>query len=106
MRPNRPSTSATSFSTWLASVTSALKAAMSPCSDWTMVTVGSSNDCLISAAAIRAPSRANKTAADRPFPQPGPTDPAPVMRATLPSSRPVMPAPPHAPGRARRHQVR
>src|SRR4029077_16899434 len=44
----------------------------------------------LSTAKTFAPSRANSTAAARPLPQPGPTQPAPVMSATLPSTRPGM----------------
>src|SRR5690348_7404697 len=42
---------------------------------------------LRSTAKIFAPSSAKRTAVARPFPQPGPTDPAPVMIATFPSRR-------------------
>src|SRR5216684_7750024 len=37
-----------------------------------------------------APSRANRTAAAFPFPQPGPTDPAPTTSATFSCKRPTM----------------
>src|ERR1700722_16251841 len=44
----------------------------------------------LSTAKTFAPSRANNTAAARPLPQPGPTQPAPMTSATLPSTRPGM----------------
>jgi len=44
----------------------------------------------LSTAKTFAPSRANSTAAARPLPQPGPTQPAPVMSATFPSTRPAI----------------
>src|SRR5258708_31509067 len=44
----------------------------------------------LSTANTLAPSSANSTAAARPLPQPGPTEPAPVITATLPSSLPAM----------------
>src|ERR1700675_1422455 len=44
----------------------------------------------LSTAKTFAPSRANSTAAARPLPQPGPMQPAPVISATFPSTRPVI----------------
>ena len=48
--------------------------------------VSSSASALMSVMKTVAPWRASSTAVARPLPQPGPTEPAPVTIATLPSS--------------------
>src|SRR6266481_4957198 len=53
-------------------------------------TVSFAESSFTSAQSTFAPSRANRTAAAFPFPQPGPTDPAPTTSATFSCKRPTM----------------
>jgi hypothetical protein len=76
------------MSSWLA--TSARIAFASPPSFAITPAVSFAAPSLTSAHSTFAPSRANSTAAALPFPQPGPTDPAPTTSATLSRKRPAI----------------
>ena len=89
--PQRSATAGITRATWAPSVTSAVSTAQTPPSDAMISRVASAAAGSRSSAMTRAPSRAKSTAVARPLPQPGPTEPAPVINATLPSRRPVMP---------------
>ncbi len=68
------------------SVTSAKMALALPPSAWTSLTVSSAPARSTSAMTTHPPSRAKRSALARPMPEP-----APVMRQTFPSRRPLIP---------------
>src|SRR5262245_4900360 len=70
-------------------VTSHRCVAIAPPAFFTPSTVSRRRSASRSTAKIFAPSSAKRTAVARPLPQPGPTEPAPVTIATLPSRRRV-----------------
>src|SRR5512136_3433721 len=63
---------------------------MAPPAFFTPSTVSRNRSASRSTAKIFAPSSAKRTAVARPLPQPGPTEPAPLMIATFPSRRRVI----------------
>src|SRR5579862_509878 len=89
MRPNALRHASIMARTCASSVTSQTWVAISP-SLPTRATVSAIDSAFLSTANTLAPSRANSTAAARPLPQPGPTQPAPAISATLPATRPAM----------------
>src|SRR5262245_64183486 len=73
-----------------ARVTSHRWVAIAPPAFFTPSTVSRSRSASRSTANTFAPSSPKPTAVARPLPQPGPTEPAPVTIATLPSSRRII----------------
>ena len=90
MRPNSRRQASTARATEAASVTSHSAVAKRPPSSRMRSAVSSMDAGFRSTPKTSAPSCANRTAAARPLPQPAPTDPAPVIIATLPWSLPAM----------------
>src|SRR5262245_24492246 len=90
MRPKRARHAATMAATSAASVTSQRCVTISAPASRARATVSAMASPSRSTANTCAPSCANSTAAARPLPQPGPTQPAPVMMATLSARRPGM----------------
>src|SRR5579863_6955936 len=87
MRPNCFRQASTIARTCASSVTSQTCVTIS-LSLPTRATVSVIDSASRSTANTLAPSRANSTADARPLPQPGPTQPAPLISATFPARRP------------------
>src|SRR6476469_2696351 len=81
-------TSSTTCLTWSDLVTSQIAVAAAPPSPAMILTVSFAASGLKSTQVTRAPSRAKRVAVAFPFPQPGPTEPAPNTIATLFCRRP------------------